>query len=72
MQLPQTAEYLCGRELSADTAIAAADVARSEISPISDVRGSAEYKRLLLGQLILAHFNVLFGVEEGLVTEATA
>jgi len=72
MQLPQTADFLCGREPSADTAIAAADVARSEITPISDVRGSADYKRLLLGQLILAHFNVLFGVEEGLVTEATA
>jgi len=72
MQLPQTADYLCGREPSAETAIAAADVARSEITPISDVRGSADYKRLLLGQLILAHFNVLFGVEEGLVKEATA
>ena len=72
MQLPQTADYLCGLEPSAETAIAAADVARSEIAPISDVRGSADYKRLLLGQLILAHFNVLFGVEEGLVTEATA
>jgi len=72
MQLPQTAEYLCGREPTAETAIAAADVARSEITPISDVRGSADYKRLLLGQLILAHFNVLLGVEEGLVTEATA
>jgi len=72
MQLPQTANYLFGREPSAETAIAAADVARSEISPISDVRGSADYKRLLLGQLILAHFNVLFGVDEDLVTEATA
>jgi len=72
MQLPQTANYLFGREPTAETAIAAADVARSEISPISDVRGSADYKRLLLGQLILAHFNVLFGVEEDLVTEATA
>jgi len=72
MQLPQTANYLFGREPTAETAIAAADVARSEISPISDVRGSADYKRLLLGQLILAHFNVLFGVDEDLVTEATA
>jgi len=72
MQLPQTADYLCGREPTAETAIMAADVARSEITPISDVRGSAEYKRLLLGQLILAHFNVLFDVEEGLVKEATA
>jgi xanthine dehydrogenase small subunit len=72
MQLPQTADFLVGREPSAETAIAAAAFARAEVAPISDVRGSADYKRLLLGQLILAHFNVLFGVEEGLVTEAIA
>jgi xanthine dehydrogenase small subunit len=32
----------------------------NEISPISDVRGSAEYKKLLLNQLIKAHFLKLF------------
>ena len=31
-----------------------------EISPISDARGSAAYKKLLLGQLIKAHFITLF------------
>jgi xanthine dehydrogenase small subunit len=71
-QLPQTADYLFGRRPSAETAIAAATFACAEVVPISDVRGSADYKRLLLGQLILAHFNVLFGIEEGLVTEAIA
>jgi len=71
-QLPRTADYLCGREPSAETAIAAAALASAEVVPISDVRGSANYKRLLLGQLVLAHFNVLFGIEEGLVAEATA
>jgi xanthine dehydrogenase small subunit len=34
--------------------------AQAEIRPISDVRGTAEYKRLLLGQLIKAHFLTLF------------
>jgi len=71
-QLPRTADYLCGRKPSAETAIAAAAFACAEVAPISDVRGSADYKRLLLGQLVLAHFNVLFGIEEGLVAEATA
>jgi xanthine dehydrogenase small subunit len=70
-QLPRTAEYLCGHEPTAETALGAAAVARSEVAPISDVRGSAEYKSLLLGQLVLAHFNALFGVEDGLVKEAT-
>jgi len=71
-QLPRTSAYLCGREPTSSTALGAAAIARSEVAPISDVRGSAEYKSLLLGQLVLAHFNALFGVEQGLLTEATA
>jgi xanthine dehydrogenase small subunit len=35
---------------------AANEVMQTEISPISDVRGTADYKRLLLRQLLLAHF----------------
>jgi xanthine dehydrogenase small subunit len=70
-QLPLTAEFLVGRSANAETALAAAEIARSEVTPISDVRGSAEYKRLLLGQLVIAHFNVLFGIEAGFATEAT-
>jgi xanthine dehydrogenase small subunit len=72
MQLPRTAEFLAGRVPDADTALGAAEAARAEVTPISDVRGSADYKRLLLGQLVLAHFNVIFGVEAGLVEGATA
>jgi xanthine dehydrogenase small subunit len=34
--------------------------AQAEISPISDARGTEAYKRLLLGQLIKAHFLTLF------------
>ena len=71
-QLPCTAEYLTGRSPNAATALGAAEMARSEVTPISDVRGSADYKRLLLGQLVLAHFDVFFGLEDGLVEEATA
>jgi xanthine dehydrogenase small subunit len=40
-------------DIMIDEAIA---IAQAEISPISDARGTAEYKRLLLGQLIKAHF----------------
>jgi xanthine dehydrogenase small subunit len=36
------------------------ELAQEEVSPISDVRGSAQYKRLLLRQLLLAHFLKAF------------
>jgi xanthine dehydrogenase small subunit len=36
------------------------DIATQEIAPISDVRGSAEYKTLLVKRLLLAHFITLF------------
>jgi xanthine dehydrogenase small subunit len=72
LKLTATEALLGGRPPSAETARAAADAATNEISPISDVRGSAEYKRVLLGQLILAHFHVLFGIQEGLELEESA
>ncbi|MGI4821862.1 MAG: FAD binding domain-containing protein [Janthinobacterium lividum] len=54
--LARTSEYLLGRELSAETVVGANEVMQEEISPISDVRGTAAYKRLLLRQLLFAHF----------------
>ncbi|WP_151085736.1 FAD binding domain-containing protein [Hymenobacter baengnokdamensis] len=54
--LARTGEYLLGRPLSADTVAGANAVMQAEISPISDVRGTAAYKRLLLRQLLFAHF----------------
>jgi xanthine dehydrogenase small subunit len=54
--LHRTGEYLRGRALSADTVAGANEVMQEEISPIGDVRGTAAYKRLLLRQLLFAHF----------------
>ncbi|RZK20551.1 MAG: 2Fe-2S iron-sulfur cluster binding domain-containing protein [Hymenobacter sp.] len=54
--LARTGEYLLGRELSAATVAGANEVMQEEISPIGDVRGTAAYKRLLLRQLLWAHF----------------
>jgi xanthine dehydrogenase small subunit len=54
--LARTGEYLLGRKLSAETVAGANEVLQAEISPIGDVRGTAAYKRLLLRQLLFAHF----------------
>lgn len=53
-------KILQGQMLSTDLVVTAAEKALEEISPISDVRGSAEYRREALRRLILAHFIKLF------------
>lgn len=54
--LKETSDYLQGKKITNGTIIKANEVLQQEISPISDVRGSADYKRLLLRQLFFAHF----------------
>jgi xanthine dehydrogenase small subunit len=49
-------EYLHGKPATVEHVQAAVSIAQAEIAPISDIRGSAEYKRLLLRQLLYAHF----------------
>lgn len=60
--LPLSSEWLAGKKLSAIHFSEFIKRVQSEISPISDVRGTEAYKRLLLSQLIKAHFIVLFPV----------
>ncbi len=67
LALVKTESLLLGRKPDAETAWAAARCAADEATPIDDVRGSADYKRLLLRQLVLAHFQVLFGLSDELV-----
>ena len=60
LYLKQTSEFLRGRDINEETVTAANEIMQSEISPISDVRGTEAYKRLLLRQLFRAHFLELF------------
>lgn len=60
LYLKKTSEFLCGKEINDATISGAIEIMQSEISPISDVRGSESYKRLLLRQLFTAHFVELF------------
>jgi xanthine dehydrogenase small subunit len=56
LYLRKTSEFLCGKEINETTISEANEILQTEISPISDVRGTAEYKRLLARQLFKAHF----------------
>jgi xanthine dehydrogenase small subunit len=55
--LNETAAYLKDKMINAETLNTAIDIMNTEIAPISDARGTKEYKRLLLRQLFLAHFQ---------------
>lgn len=58
--LAETANFLVGKALSEQVLIDATKILQSEIQPISDARGTTEYKRLLARQLFFAHFIELF------------
>ncbi|MDZ4681090.1 MAG: FAD binding domain-containing protein [Saprospiraceae bacterium] len=62
LYLKKTSAFLVGKlipkapDLNDPVLAEACEILQSEISPISDVRGSTTYKRLLARQLFLAHF----------------
>ena len=66
LYLKKTSEFLRGREISDETISQANEILQAEISPISDVRGSESYKRLLARQLFTAHFVELFAYQQNL------
>jgi xanthine dehydrogenase small subunit len=58
--LEKASQFLSGKSVSEELINDLIELIQTEISPISDARGTADYKRLLLGQLIKAHFITLF------------
>jgi xanthine dehydrogenase small subunit len=64
LYLEETCAWLKGKEVTAVNIRKAVEIVEEEISPISDVRGSARYKTLLLRNLIFAHFITLFPGKE--------
>ncbi|WGD33574.1 FAD binding domain-containing protein [Olleya sp. YS] len=58
--LHETSKFLIGKPLTSETIHEANKILQKEISPISDVRGTSDYKRLLGRQLFYAHFTELF------------
>ncbi len=58
--LEEGSRLLTGRQLTPQLVDELIEKVQLAITPISDTRGTATYKRLLLAQLIRAHFNTLF------------
>ncbi len=52
----QASSFLTNKKISAGVLQELLSIIQAEIEPISDVRGSATYKRMLLQQLVTAHF----------------
>ncbi len=50
-------DKFAGKKISPETFAELAEEAMAAVAPIDDVRGSAEYKRLLLGRLTEAHYQ---------------
>lgn len=57
--LKNTSAYFIGKTISDETIAQANLILQSEIQPIADIRGSVEYKRQLIQNIITAHFNRL-------------
>ena len=56
----ETMEFLKDKILLPELLEDAAQILQQEIAPISDIRGSENYKRLLVRQLFYQHFQMLF------------
>lgn len=68
--LKKASAFLIDKVLNENNVLQACLLANEEISPISDARGTDSYKRLLLRQLIKAHFVSLFDtiIAQNLIT----
>jgi xanthine dehydrogenase small subunit len=60
LYLNKTSALLSDREINTNLIELLIESAQNEISPISDIRGSKRYKRLLVSQMLKKHFLELF------------
>jgi xanthine dehydrogenase small subunit len=60
----ESSSFLKNKNLDAFVLRGFFKIVNEEVAPISDARGTAAYKRLLLRQLILSHFIKFFGATE--------
>lgn len=58
--LSKTSNFLVNKNITSEVILEAAQILQTELTPISDARGTEDYKRLLARQLFFAHFIALF------------
>ncbi|HYE58643.1 MAG TPA: FAD binding domain-containing protein [Rhodothermales bacterium] len=63
MRLPQTEAFLAGQAVTLETFVQAGQLAREEIAPISDVRGSRDFRLQLAETVMLKFYHELAGAE---------
>jgi xanthine dehydrogenase small subunit len=56
----KTCDFLFGKKIDFKTVKQAGKIAAKEVSPMDDVRGSAEYRRLLAERMLIKHFVKIF------------
>jgi xanthine dehydrogenase FAD-binding subunit len=61
IRLPKTEALVLGNKVDAALVQAARDMVLSEVSPISDVRSNAEYRRTVAGNLVARYLGELLG-----------
>jgi xanthine dehydrogenase small subunit len=61
LRLPKTESILRGHAPTLERFEQAAEIATEEVTPISDVRGSAEYRRTLAGNILIKFWHETIG-----------
>jgi xanthine dehydrogenase small subunit len=64
MRMPKTEAMLRGREPTLERFAQAGETAREEVAPITDVRGTAEYRRMLSENILVKFWHEKFGGKE--------
>ncbi|CAN5517805.1 xanthine dehydrogenase small subunit [soil metagenome] len=63
LRLPETEAFLTGRPISEETFAEAGGIARREVAPISDVRGTAEFRQQLAENALLKFYHEIAEAE---------
>ncbi|MBB5195596.1 FAD binding domain-containing protein [Anaerocolumna cellulosilytica] len=56
LYMPKTSKFLEGKEMKEETFLKAFKVIVTEAAPIGDVRGSAEYRKAMMQNLLMKHY----------------